>query len=282
MFIALDEAKQRTSIEKATKLNSYFCPICGEPLILRAENSLAVKKHFAHKRGTNCLDDWSHDMSEWHLSWQEKFPEDCREVVVEKDGIKHRADVLINNTVIEFQHSPIKSEEIAKRNDFYMSCGYHVVWVFDAEGQIKNSVGDSIDPYKCRENDLCWKRAKEQFTKPFPQDVTVFLDYSIEISDPQFANQKVRILLCLKNVEPKNINFCRLESKSQFFYILHANFLKQFGAISDQNILSINDILILTRQSNQPQQQRIIRPKIQYNIHMKPSKFYPRPRARRL
>lgn len=217
-------------------------------------------------------------MSEWHLSWQENFPEDCREVVVEKDGIKHRADVLINNTVIEFQHSSITSEEIAKRNNFYMSCGYHVIWVFDAEGYIKNSVSGSIDPYKCGENDLCWKRAKAQFTKPFPQGITVFLDYSTEISVPQFANQKVRILLWLKNVAPKNIYFYRL-SKPQFFYIYPANFLKQFGAISDQNIPSIDDII---HQSTQPQQQRIIIPIIKNNIHIKPSKFYPRPKSRRL
>lgn len=258
MFIALDEAKQRTSVEKATKLNSYFCPICGEPLIIRAENSLAVKKHFAHKRGTNCIDDWSHDMSEWHLSWQEKFPENCREVIIEKDGIKHRADVFINNTVIEFQHSPITSEEIAKRNNFYLSCGYKVVWVFDGEGQIKNTIGNSLDPCRCGENDLCWKREKEQFKKPFPQDVTVFLDYSTEISDPKFANQKVRILLWLKNVAPKDINFYRLELRSQFFYILHANFLKQFGAITDQNVPSISQIInyiSYIRQSSQPKQQ---------------------------
>ena len=61
MFIAHDENQIRISIDKATKTNQFFCPICGEPLIIRAENSLAVRKHFAHKRGTNCIDNWSQE-----------------------------------------------------------------------------------------------------------------------------------------------------------------------------------------------------------------------------
>ena len=267
MYIAYDENKKRISIENATRPNKYFCPLCGEALIIRAEKSLARRKHFAHKSGTVCTEDWSHDMSEWHLTWQEKFPEECREVVVEKDGVKHRADVLINNIVIEFQHSPITSEEIAKRNAFYLSCGHPVVWVFDAEGQIKNSVGTTLDPMKCKENDLCWKSPKEKFAKPFPQGVKVFLDYSTEISDPKLANQKVRIMLLLRGIEPQRILFFNTKP----FYIVQDNFLKQYGAISNQSVPSITDIINYIRQSSQPIQQKqvVIYPR-------------PRPRSRRL
>lgn len=280
MFIALDENKNRISIENATKQNRYFCPICGEPFTIRAENSLAVRKHFAHKRGTNCIDDWSHDMSEWHLSWQEKFPENCREVIVEKDGIKHRADVLINNIVIEFQHSPITSEEITKRNMFYLSCGYPVVWVFDAEGQIKNSVGGFLDPMQCGETDLCWKNPKEQFVTPFPQGVTVFLDYSTEISVPQFSNQKVRIMLLLRGIGTQQILFY----KTNPIYIVQANFLKQYGAISDTAVPSIVDIINRTQKLQQPihQQRVIIYSKIPNEIRKMLSNTQSRPRPRRL
>ena len=34
-------------------------------------------------------------MSEWHCSWQEKFPAECREVVLEKDGVKHYTTEII-------------------------------------------------------------------------------------------------------------------------------------------------------------------------------------------
>ena len=82
MFIALDCDKNIVEIINATKEHKYYCPSCGEELIIRAKESVAVKPHFAHKKGTEC-DDFSHDMSEWHLTWQNQFPKECREVVVE-------------------------------------------------------------------------------------------------------------------------------------------------------------------------------------------------------
>ena len=43
----------------------------------------------------------------------------------------HRADVFINNTVIEFQHSPISVKEFDERNQFYTRNGHTLVWLFD-------------------------------------------------------------------------------------------------------------------------------------------------------
>lgn len=242
MFIALDVNGKRISIENAVKDNQYFCPICGELLTIRATESLAVKTHFAHKRGTVCYDDWTHDMSEWHFSWQKQFPEQCREIVIEKDGIKHRADICINNTVIEFQHSPITGEEIAKRNNFYLSCGYQVVWVFDATDKIKNWIEDSIDPMKCRDNDLCWKRAKQQFAIKIPPQVKIYLQYKTCVSNSQYANQEFDIMLLLTEISPKDFIFY----KTMPFYILPSNFLKQYGIPLD-NVLSITDIINQTK-----------------------------------
>lgn len=243
MFIALNSNSERVLIENATKDKTYYCPICGEPLIIRAKNSLAVKTHFAHKRGTICYDDWSHDMSEWHLSWQRQFPEQYREVVIEKNGIKHRADICINNFVIEFQHSPITGEEIAKRNDFYLSCGYQVIWVFDATDKIKNSIEESIDPMKCREDDLCWKRAKQQFAIKIPPQVTIFLQYKTYTSSEQFPNQEFDIMLLLTKLSSKGFVFY----KTIPYYILPRNFLKQYGISLDDEVLTITDIINQTK-----------------------------------
>lgn len=185
--------------------------------------------------------------------------------------------------MIEFQHSPITSEEIAKRNAFYLSCGHLVVWVFDAEGQIKNSVGTTLDPMKCKENDLCWKSPKEQFVKPFPQGVTVFLDYSTEISNPKFANQKVRIMLLLRGIEPQRILFYNTYP----FYIVQANFLKQFGAITvtnDANIPSIVDIINRIQKQQPPKQlqRAVIYSQIPDDIRKYLLSPRPRPRPRHL
>ena len=246
MFIALNENKQRVNIDNAIKGGKYFCPACGEQLIVKAKDSMAIKAHFAHKKGTDC-DDFTHDMSEWHLNWQKQFPEKCREVVVENSKEKHRADVLIKNTVIEFQHSPISADEIARRNDFYLSCGYQMVWVFDADGQIKNEYGESIDPAKCRENDFVWKRAKQQFSKPMDSRVTVYIHYKTELSVPELAGKQIGILLLLTSIDPKDITYFRTiigfnengQINEKYFYILPANFVKQYYDSFDDKTIPV-------------------------------------------
>ena len=252
MFIALDYDGNRVSIENVIQGKEYFCPVCGEKLIIRASDSLAVRTHFAHKRGTYCYDDWHHDMSEWHLEWQKQFPEQYREVVIEKEGIKHRADICINNTIIEFQHSPITGEEIAARNSFYLSCGYQVVWVFDATDQIKNDFGDSIDPMQCREGDLCWKRAKRQFSINIPSQVTVYIQYKTRVSNSAFADREFDIMLILTKTTPKDITFF----KTKPYYIQPTNFLKEYGAITKQEVLSISEIIAETKAQIQQEKAR--------------------------
>lgn len=242
MFIALDCNGQRVSIENATKGNQYFCEECNAPVIVRAKDSLCIRPHFAHKHKSDCWYDYENCMSDWHREWQHKFPEKCREVVVtnKETGIKHRADIFINNTVIEFQHSPITAEEIAKRNNFYLSCGYNVVWVFDATNKIMNCVGNSIDPMQCRENDLCWKMAKRQFATPMPPQVKIFLQYKAVIS--RFPNQETDIMIQLSNNAPKSFTFLKTG-----LYILQNNFLQEYGALSDSKELPINSINLMTQ-----------------------------------
>ncbi len=213
MFFAHDENKNRISIEKAEKGKNYFCPICEEKVIVRAKDSLAMKAHFAHQKGTECFDNWKHDMSEWHYNWQCLFPENCREVVVEKDGKKHRADVLINNHVIEFQHSPITAKEISERNNFYLGCNHKVVWVFDGNGKIEHRYekDHTIDPALCKCDELQWKRARREFSEPMPKDVEVFVEYKIETTTNTEStieqDQKTEILLYLEQIGSKFFTF---------------------------------------------------------------------------
>ncbi len=96
--------------------------------------------HFAHEKG-ECSDSWHYDMSEWHMRMQGYFAPENREVVV---GGAHRADILKDGVVVEFQHSSISVDEFCERNDFYINAGYRVAWVIDVadrfeEGQIKNT-----------------------------------------------------------------------------------------------------------------------------------------------
>ena len=235
MFRANDKNGKSILIDDAIIGEEYFCPVCGKPLIIKAKNS-DIATHFAHK--SKCLDDWSHDMSEWHKAWQEKFPEQYREIVLENNGIKHRADVLINNTVIEFQHSPITNKEILARNEFYLSCGYRVVWVFDATDKIKNDYADSIDPMKCRSTDLCWKRTKQQFSSKFQEGVTKYIQYRTPVSAKNFEGMEFDILLLLNKVNSKEFTFF-----PTYYYIQRANFLQEYGINTGTGAPSVSQIL---------------------------------------
>jgi hypothetical protein len=132
MQIAIDKDGKRILAFNAKKNDEYLCPICRGEVILRQGNINIT--HFAH-RSNECTDNWYYDMSEWHYSMQKRFPENQREVVVNYMRQTHRADVLHGNQIIEFQHSPISTEELVERNNFYNEAGYSVAWVFDVQDQ---------------------------------------------------------------------------------------------------------------------------------------------------
>lgn len=128
VFIAIDQHGKRIYAEDATKESIYYCPVCNNTVVLRA--GLVNVSHFAHI-ANQCDDDWNYDMSPWHRKMQSFFPVECREVVLKHDGKTHRADVLLGDTVIEIQHSPISAEEFEDRNSFFTQQGYRMVWIFD-------------------------------------------------------------------------------------------------------------------------------------------------------
>lgn len=179
MFIANDLNKNRIYIDEADEKIQYYCPICGSEVIQRRGQKNA--HHFAHKRHSEC-DSWHYDMSEWHKKWQSKFPVECREVVLSYNDEKHRADVLIGKTVIEFQHSSMSNEEFWKRNNFYVSAGYEIVWLFDF-----------VEVYSSRRIEMTqreftyrWKNHWNTFWEFDPtkrNDINVFLQFSNDLSE---------------------------------------------------------------------------------------------------
>lgn len=175
MYIARDANGILVPIGQATADKQYFCPVCGGEV--RIKDGSINAKHFAHISLGEC-DDFSHDMSEWHRSWQEKFPVENREVVVDNGEERHRADVLIGKYVIEFQHSSISVDEVWRRNDFYISAGYNVIWVFDVIDEYENEYiiekddGDSL---------YTWKYANKALSAIIPQNnnsVSVILQFT--------------------------------------------------------------------------------------------------------
>ena len=132
MYIAKDIDGQIIDISDAVKGNQYYCPICGEKLIVR--NGKINVPHFSHETLRNC-DSWDYDMSEWHRNWQLRFPKNTRERIITYKGVRHRADVLVDDTVIEFQHSRMSNDEFWERNEFYTNAGYTLIWLFDLSNE---------------------------------------------------------------------------------------------------------------------------------------------------
>lgn len=199
MYIAVDENNVRIDIAAAKKGRQYFCPICHSPVIVR-DGEINVK-HFAHQAGF-CTDSWNYDLSEWHRKMQEFFPPETREVMVTDGKRTHRADVLVGNAVIEFQHSPISAEEYADRTEFFMSLGYRIAWVFDVNAQC-----DSDNLYASDDNQwlMTWRNPFRMFSSgPFPNDqshnFSIWLSWNDGISD---YNTLYKVIWCVKDDEQR-------------------------------------------------------------------------------
>lgn len=152
MRIALNPRKERVHISQIKEGETYFCPICQEKVY--PKGGTLISPYFSHYPHHACKDEFhDEEMSLWHTKWQDCFPIDCQEVVKEKNGVYHRADVLLEKekTAIEFQHSSLSPLEFQKRNQFYLSLGYRVIWLFDLQEAfqketIQNVQGD-LDKY---------------------------------------------------------------------------------------------------------------------------------------
>jgi len=120
MEFALSEDKKRI---KAAKYTKGFCEICREPLIPKC--GAIYKAHWSHKAGKDC-DPWWEPESDWHRNWKNLVDENFREVVIEKNGEKHRADIqLLSGIVIELQNSPLSISERCERENFYE----RMIWI---------------------------------------------------------------------------------------------------------------------------------------------------------
>lgn len=163
MLFAFDYYDNRTHIDDTQSNKEYFCPYCGAPLITKKGD--VRQHHFAHKANRLCSDTWeqtkSYDISPWHNEWQECFPKENQEVKLSLGETKHRADVLIGRTVVEFQHSIMPVKAFDDRNNFYFNLNYKVVWLFDLSDIVEN--GNLT--YCCADDGLrfYWSNPKKAF-----------------------------------------------------------------------------------------------------------------------
>lgn len=112
---------------KATPKEKAECPICNSKVIAKCGRIKIW--HWAHKNNKDC-DNWYEPESEWHLNWKDKFPKECQEFTMGR----HRADIRTKNRwIIELQNSPISSEEIKDREEYYN----RMVWLLNGGTRCK-------------------------------------------------------------------------------------------------------------------------------------------------
>jgi hypothetical protein len=102
------------------------CPSCGGEVIAKCGQQNV--HHWAHL-SKDC-DSWYEPMTQWHIDWQNMFPEFYREKQFYDEVKKeyHRADIhTLSLVTIEFQNSPISIDEINSRSSFYEK----LIWVIN-------------------------------------------------------------------------------------------------------------------------------------------------------
>lgn len=160
MYIALNDEQKRISINDAVQGNTFFCPVCLEKMFIKAGSERA--RHFSHYPKCECNDSWNgqYDMSDWHFEWQNQFPSENQEVVVEYDDERHRADVLTDRTVVEFQQKPLSAGKFNDRNTFFHNIGYKTIWLYDMREEYEN--GRILD---LKNDRFLWNKAQLKYTK---------------------------------------------------------------------------------------------------------------------
>lgn len=132
---------RRVDIADAKSGDKGLCPLCGEVLVAR--KGTIRTPHWWHRNGRMC-DSWYEPMGNWHRFWQNKFPKEWQEVSLSNEGIKHIADIYLENSgyVIECQYSSIPAEKIREREDFYEK----MIWIVN--GTRLNRDKDAGDIFK--------------------------------------------------------------------------------------------------------------------------------------
>lgn len=130
--------KENNKIEVSFSGELAKCGICGSNVKGR-KGEQRVKHWYHHEKKTIDCDNWHEPIFEWHLKWQNFFPEKNREVTITNNKASHRADILLDNgLVIEIQNSPIKFSEIKKRELFYGK--KNLIWILNGKTLAKNSI----------------------------------------------------------------------------------------------------------------------------------------------
>jgi len=186
MLYVINSNNEKTVAEPGKK---GMCQLCGEEVISKCGDINVW--HWAHKKGTDC-DTWSEGETQWHVEWKNKFPLNNREIIVQKQLTKHIADVMINEKyVVEFQNSPISSEDIKNREKFYDK----MLWIFNGKTYAKNLI---LFKMNNNEYEFIWK-----YKSKVLQKVTKKTYFDLSELSKQYKEELIKLEKELENINNK-------------------------------------------------------------------------------
>lgn len=143
LLIAENNNGKLTQADFGTKNQKYYCPFCGEELILK--QGLVKIPHFAHKANSNCKFDYWEPESQRHLEMKkmvmEKVTKHNKCIIAEYEHqidnliadvyfeIVHRSDSF--KVAVECQCSPKSLWDFIDKTRVYTDMGVHTLWLFD-------------------------------------------------------------------------------------------------------------------------------------------------------
>lgn len=148
-----------------------FCPICHTRLIPRMGRYRY--HHWAHKPGAEC-DPWAEESS-WHYGWKQEVDKKFQEVVIDREGIKHRADIrLPTGIIVEFQKRSLDPNEWEAREVVYGK----MIWViyFPKDRLLESNIRDIYLP-TLGDSLIEVKGLSKRFLDPFHR-FPIFLDFT--------------------------------------------------------------------------------------------------------
>lgn len=127
-----------------------ICPFCKSEVIPKCGE--IITWHWAHKSLKQC-DAWGEPESEWHYGWKKAAGLENTEITIEKNGKKHRADIIIRGKVIELQHSPIPTKMVREREEFYGN----MMWIVDGSTTLLKRSKYPIERWKSKRGKFYYK-----------------------------------------------------------------------------------------------------------------------------
>lgn len=132
-YLTIDDYLKDNKLQKAVSEGEKYI-VCENNHELITYESKKIKNHFKHKNSCNT---GNYKMTQWHIDWQKK----CKDIEIPfpklKGGISNRkADALIGDNVLEFQHSYISESEVEDRSTDYLLHKKKLHWVIDCNDAI--------------------------------------------------------------------------------------------------------------------------------------------------